>query len=48
MEKLVIEKYNQDDLSFLKENFSLDEIISKLLSIRQIKKDEVNAFLNPQ
>ena len=28
-------------------NFSLDEITSKLLSIRNIKKDEVNSFLNP-
>ena len=43
----LLKKYNQDDLSFLKENFFLDEIISKLLSIRQVKKDEVNAFLNP-
>ena len=43
----VLKKYNQDDLSFLKENFSLDEITSKLLSIRKIKKDEINAFLNP-
>ena len=43
----LLKKYNQDDLSFLKENFYLDEIISKLLSIRQIKKDEVNSFLNP-
>ena len=32
---------------FFKENFSLDEITSKLLSIRKIKKDEINSFLNP-
>ena len=31
----------------MKENFSLDEITAKLISIRNIKKDEVNAFLNP-
>ena len=43
----LLKKYNQDDLSFMKENFSLDEITSKLLSIRQIKKDEINSFLNP-
>ena len=43
----LLKKYNQEDLSFLKENFSLDDITSKLLSIRKIKKDEVNAFLNP-
>ena len=33
-------------LKLLKENFSLDEIASKLLSIRQIKKDEISSFLN--
>ena len=43
----LLKKYNQEDLSFLKENFSLDEITSKLLSIRKIKKDEVSSFLNP-
>ena len=39
-------KYNQEDLTFLKDNF-LDEITSKLLSIRKIKKEEINSFLNP-
>ena len=43
----VLKKYNHEDLIFLKENFALDEITSKLLSIRQIKKSEVNSFLNP-
>ena len=43
----LLKKYNQEDIIFLKENFSLDDITSKLLSIRKIKKDEVNAFLNP-
>ena len=43
----ILKKYNQEDLFFLKENFSLDEITSKLLSIRKIKKDEVEGFLNP-
>ena len=40
-------KYNQEDVMFFKDNYSLDEIISKLLSIRNIKKDEVKSFLNP-
>ena len=43
----ILKKYNQDDVMFFKDNFSLDEITSKLLSIRNIKKDEVNSFLNP-
>ena len=43
----ILKKYNEKDVIFLKENFSLDEITSKLLSIRQIKKDEINSFLNP-
>ena len=43
----ILKRYSEENLVFLKENFSLDEITSKLLSIRQIKKDEVNSFLNP-
>ena len=43
----ILKKYNQDDLFFIKENFSLDEITSKLLSIRKIKKEDINSFLNP-
>ena len=43
----ILKKYNQENLNFFKENFSLDEIISKLLSIRGIKNEEVKSFLNP-
>ena len=43
----ILKKYNQNNLSFIKENFSLDEITSKLLSIRKIKNEDVNSFLNP-
>ena len=34
----ILKQYNEDNLTFLKENFSLDEITSKLLSIRKLKK----------
>ena len=40
----VLKRYNNENLLFLKENFSLDEITSKLLSIRGIKKEEVHDF----
>ena len=43
----ILKEYNPDDIVFFKENFSLDEITSKLLSIRKIKKEEINSFLNP-
>ena len=43
----ILKKYNQEHLTFIKDNFSLDEITSKLLSIRNIKKEEINSFLNP-
>ena len=43
----ILKKYNQEDVIFMKENFSLDEITSKLLSIRKIKKEDVVSFLNP-
>ena len=40
----LLKKYNQEDLLFLKENFSLDYITSKLLSIRKIKKKKLMLF----
>ena len=43
----ILKKYSEEKSNFLKENFSLDEITSKLLSIRQINNNEVSAFLNP-
>ena len=42
----VLKKFNQEDLTYIKENFSLDEITAKLLSIRKINKKEINSFLN--
>tara|TARA_B100001057_G_scaffold458722_1_gene508265 strand:- start:441 stop:1142 length:702 start_codon:yes stop_codon:yes gene_type:complete len=43
----ILHKYSDEDLKFFKENFLLDEITSKLLSIRKIKKEDVKNFLNP-
>ena len=43
----ILKKFNQEELLYLKDNFSLDEITSKLLSIRKIKKEDINSFLNP-
>jgi len=43
----ILKKYNQEEISFFKDNFFLDEITSKLLSIRKIKKEDIKSFLNP-
>ena len=43
----IFKKYNEQDVIFYKENYSLDELTSKLLSIRKIKKEDVQAFLSP-
>ena len=43
----VLKKYNQKNLNFIKDNFFLDEITSKLLSIRKIKNEDIKSFLNP-
>ena len=43
----VLKKFIEEDVFYLKENFLLDEITSKLLSIRKIKKEDVKSFLNP-
>ena len=43
----IFKQYNQEEISFFKDNFLLDEITSKLLSIRKIKKEDIKSFLNP-
>ena len=43
----IFKNFNQEDIDFFKENFYLDEITSKLLSIRKIKKNEISNFLKP-
>tara|TARA_B110000971_G_scaffold221524_1_gene269017 strand:- start:29 stop:1792 length:1764 start_codon:yes stop_codon:yes gene_type:complete len=43
----ISKKFNSDDISFFKTNYFLDETVAKLLSIRNIKKEEINFFLNP-
>ncbi len=43
----IFKKFDQEEVIFFKENFLLDEIISRLLSIRKIKKDQINSFLKP-
>ena len=36
----ILKPFNKDDLIFIKDNYSLDEITSKLLSIRKIKRED--------
>ena len=43
----IFKQFDENDINFLKDNFFLDEIIAKLLSIRKIKKEDINNFLNP-
>ncbi len=43
----IIKKFKEEEVNFLKENFFLDEIISKLLVLRKIKREDVNTYLNP-
>ena len=43
----ILKKFDQEKIVFLKDNFSLDEITAKLLVLRNIKKEDINSFLNP-
>ncbi len=43
----IFKKFDSSYVEFLKENFLLDEITAKLLSIRNIKKDSIKSFLEP-
>ena len=44
----ISKNYNQETVKFLKDNFNLTEIVSKLIAIRKIKLEEVKLFLNPK
>ena len=43
----ILKEFNSEEVEFFKTNFFLDEIVAKLLSIRNIKKEEVKYFLEP-
>ena len=45
--KWIYKKFDNNYVNFLKENFFLDEITAKLLSIRNIDKKYVKSFLKP-
>ena len=44
----ISKRCNEDQVNFLKENFDLSEIVSKLIAIRNINIEEVKLFLNPK
>ena len=44
----VSKTYNEESVSFLKDNLNLSEITSKLIAIRKIKVADVNLFLKPK
>ena len=44
----ISKQYNEETVNFLKDNFSLSEIISRLIAIRKIKIEDVKLFLNPR
>ena len=43
----IYKKFDHNYVSFLKENFLIDEIVAQLLSIRNVNKDSVKSFLKP-
>ena len=43
----IFKKFDHNKISYLKDNFLLDEIIAKLLAIRNIQYEDIKGFLNP-
>ncbi len=43
----ILKKSDQNKILYLKDNFFLDEIIAKLLVLRNINTEDINSFLNP-
>ena len=44
----ISKSYSEDKINFLKNNFNLSEILSKLISVRNVKIEEVKLFLEPK
>ncbi len=44
----ISKNYSEEKLNFLKDNFNLSEILSKLIAIRNIRLEEVKLFLEPK
>ena len=44
----IFKKFDSSDVSKFSENFSLSEIVAKLLSIRKKNIDNIDSFLNPK
>ena len=44
----VSKNYSEETVNFLKDNFNLSEIVSRLIAIRKIKINEVKLFLEPK
>ena len=44
----ISKNYSEETVNYLKDNFSLSEILSRLIAIRNIKIEEVQLFLNPR
>ncbi len=45
--KWYIKNFDQTEVNFIKDNFFLDEIVSKLICLRKINKEDISTFLNP-
>ena len=44
----IFKKFNSSDVNKLSEDYSLTEIVAKLLSIRKKNIDDINLFLDPK
>ena len=43
-----LNKFNSSDITKLTEDYSLTEVVAKLLSIRKINIDNINLYLDPK
>ena len=46
--KWIFKKYDEEYVKYLKNNHSLDEITSRLLAIRNIKKENIKNYIDPK
>ena len=43
----IFKKFDNNEVNFIKENFSLNEILSKIISSKKLNREDLSNYINP-